>query len=159
MTRISFENISLDLTSDGRHYATSLVDRSYQIELIDAVAGRLDLLVDNRHIVAYVSQDTRGQWVTVDGRTFRLNSPVSPERHLTTHRGPSELTAPMPGQVRAVNASAGDIVTRGQLLVVLEAMKMEIRLSAPFDAEVISLETRVGQTVERDQIIARLQPR
>lgn len=136
-----------------------MADRTYQIELIDAVAGRLDLVVDGRHVVAYVSQDVRGHWVTVNGRTFRLNRPAASPRRATTHRGPSELTAPMPGQVRAVNVSAGDIVTKGQLLVVLEAMKMEIRLSAPFDAEVISLETHIGQTVERDQIIARLQSR
>ncbi len=64
----------------------------------------------------------------------------------------------MPGQVRSLNVSPGDVVTRGQLLAVLEAMKMEIRLSAPFDARVVSVEARLGQSVERDQVIIHLQP-
>jgi biotin carboxyl carrier protein len=63
----------------------------------------------------------------------------------------------MPGQVRAVNVSAGDHVTKGQVLVVLEAMKMEIRLQAPFDATVSSADANVGQTVEREQVLVKLQ--
>ncbi len=64
----------------------------------------------------------------------------------------------MPGQVRSLNAAPGDLVKQGQLLAVLEAMKMEIRLSAPFDARVVSVDARLGQSVERDQVIIHLQP-
>jgi biotin carboxyl carrier protein len=62
----------------------------------------------------------------------------------------------MPGQVRAVNVSAGDTVSKGQVLVVLEAMKMEIRLQAPFDGQVLSIDASVGQTVEREQILVKM---
>ncbi len=134
-------------------------DRSYQVELLGDQAGRLDLIIDGRRIVACVSEESRGHWVTVNGRTFHLNRPAAPVRSTAAHRGQSELVAPMPGQVRTVEVGAGDIVTKGQLLLVLEAMKMEIRLSAPFDAQVVSVEAHVGQTVEREQILARLQPR
>ncbi len=63
----------------------------------------------------------------------------------------------MPGQVRAVNIQPGDHVTKGQVLVVLEAMKMEIRLQAPFDGQVSSVDAHVGQTVEREQVLVKLQ--
>lgn len=63
----------------------------------------------------------------------------------------------MPGQVRSLNVHTGDLVTKGQLLAVLEAMKMEIRLSAPFDARVISVQVDLGQSVDRDQVIIHLQ--
>jgi biotin carboxyl carrier protein len=63
----------------------------------------------------------------------------------------------MPGQVRAVNTRPGDQVTKGQVLVVLEAMKMEIRLQAPFDGQVSAVDASVGQTVEREQVLVRLQ--
>ncbi len=159
LTRLAFENVVIDLTSsDGRHYAAALPDRLYAAEVLDATADRLELALDGRRLVAYVSEDPRGNWVTIDGRTFRLQRPAAPAHAASSHRGPAELIAPMPGQVRAVHVSAGDIVTKGHLLVVLEAMKMEIRLSAAFDAQVVSVEVHVGQTVERQQVVARLQP-
>ncbi len=158
LTRHSFEDVTLDLTSEGRLYVGSLADRTYRLELVEASPDRLELLIDGLRITASVSPDARAVWVTIDGRTYRLSRSSHRPGPAASHAGPSVLTAPMPGQVRAVNITAGDLVTRGQSLVILEAMKMEIRLNAPFDGKVLSLEVRVGQTVEREQLIARLQP-
>jgi biotin carboxyl carrier protein len=69
------------------------------------------------------------------------------------HHAAGELTAPMPGQVRAVNISEGDVVTKGQTLLLLEAMKMEIKVQAPRDGVVISIQVKQGQTVEREQLL------
>jgi biotin carboxyl carrier protein len=63
----------------------------------------------------------------------------------------------MPGQVRAVNVSEGDSVTKGQTLLLLEAMKMEIRVQAPSDGIVKKLFVKQGQTVEREQILIEVE--
>ena len=63
----------------------------------------------------------------------------------------------MPGQVRALNVSEGDAVTKGQTLLVLEAMKMEIRIHAPQDGVVKKLFVKQGQTVEREQILIEVE--
>ena len=68
-----------------------------------------------------------------------------------------ELTAPMPGQVRAVNVIEGESVMKGQTLMVLEAMKMEIRIQSPMDGVVKSLAVKVGQTVEREQVLVEIE--
>ena len=60
------------------------------------------------------------------------------------------LLAPMPGSVLRVSAGAGETVTQGQVLLILEAMKMELALTAPFDGTVE--EITVG---EGDQVTAR----
>jgi biotin carboxyl carrier protein len=73
------------------------------------------------------------------------------------HHAAGELTAPMPGQVRTVNVSEGDAVTKGQTLLVLEAMKMEIRVQAPRDGVVSSVLVTGGQTVEREQILVKIE--
>jgi biotin carboxyl carrier protein len=62
----------------------------------------------------------------------------------------------MPGQVRALNVSEGDAVTKGQTLLVLEAMKMEIRVQAPRDGSVKKLFVKQGQTVEREQVLIEI---
>ncbi len=131
----------------------------YRFELVEASPDRIQLLIDDRRLTASVSSDSGVVWVTLGGRTYRLARSSHRPGAAASHAGTSVLTAPMPGQVRAVNVGAGDLVTRGQSLVILEAMKMEIRLNAPFDGKILSLEVRVGQTVEREQVIARLQPR
>ena len=66
------------------------------------------------------------------------------------------LLAPMPGQVRAVNVSVGDAVKKGDTLLVLEAMKMEIRIQAPMDGVVGRLAVIEGQAVEREELLAEV---
>ena len=62
----------------------------------------------------------------------------------------------MPGLVRLVAVEAGASVQRGQTLVVLEAMKMEIRITAPEPSRVVKISCRVGDQVERGQVLVEL---
>lgn len=157
MTRLAFGDVALEVTSDGRAYSVPLDGHDHRVELIESSGGRLELLIDGRRVLAYVSSEGQHRWVTVGGRTFMLTRASTFRRGLGTHDGASELSAPMPGQVRAVNVNAGETVAKGQVLVVLEAMKMEIRLQAPFDATVASVNAAVGETVEREQVLVKLQ--
>jgi biotin carboxyl carrier protein len=62
----------------------------------------------------------------------------------------------MPGQVRAVNVEEGALVTKGQTLLLLEAMKMEIRIQSPQNGVVRKLLVQQGQTVEREQMLIEI---
>jgi acetyl/propionyl-CoA carboxylase alpha subunit len=64
------------------------------------------------------------------------------------------LRAPMPGKIVATPAKPGDTVTRGQPVVVLEAMKMEHALVAPFDGVVGEIGVSVGDQVAADTVLA-----
>ena len=63
----------------------------------------------------------------------------------------------MPGRVVAVRVQAGDAVTAGQELLVMEAMKMELALKAPRDGTVAELRAQVGEFVEADATLAVLE--
>ncbi len=65
-----------------------------------------------------------------------------------------ELRAPMMGKVVALHATVGDAVTSGQTVIVLESMKMELHLQAPFDATLTDLCCSVGTMVERGAVLA-----
>lgn len=65
-------------------------------------------------------------------------------------------TAQMPGQVRAVMVNAGDRVQRGQPLVILEAMKMELRIVAETAGRVAAVSVQIGDVVERGQTLVEL---
>jgi 3-methylcrotonyl-CoA carboxylase alpha subunit len=68
------------------------------------------------------------------------------------------LTAPMPGRVVAVEVKAGQSVTKGQRIVVIEAMKMEQALLAPFDGTVAELGPGTGAQVSEGALLARIEP-
>jgi acetyl/propionyl-CoA carboxylase alpha subunit len=68
------------------------------------------------------------------------------------------MLAPMPGRIVAVSVKDGDTVLRGQSVIVLEAMKMEHVLTAPFDALVTLNSVNQGDQVTEGQVLARLIP-
>ncbi|GHF66207.1 acetyl/propionyl-CoA carboxylase subuit alpha [Kitasatospora xanthocidica] len=72
----------------------------------------------------------------------------------TVRTEPGALLAPMPGTVLRTTAVAGDTVTAGQPLLVLEAMKMEHRVTAPADGVLVELRATPGQQVEPGTLLA-----
>jgi acetyl/propionyl-CoA carboxylase alpha subunit len=85
--------------------------------------------------------------VWCDGRVFSFERPRG-RRAATAAAHADDLASPMPGTVRRTFVVEGDRVTRGQILLVLEAMKMEHSIRAPRDGVVRRLLVREGQLVE-----------
>jgi 3-methylcrotonyl-CoA carboxylase alpha subunit len=67
------------------------------------------------------------------------------------------VLSPMPGRIIAVEVAAGDVVTKGQKLVTLEAMKMEHSLTAPFDGVVAELNAEVGGQASEGMALVRIE--
>jgi acetyl/propionyl-CoA carboxylase alpha subunit len=158
--KITFDSQTIDLTpaGTGKSYRATLGEDTVDVEVVraDAEHGRLDLLIDGEPVTAYVSSDGAKRWVTVNGQTLVLTKLAAGARKSSSHDHASELAAPMPGVVRSVNVSEGESVSKGQTLLVLEAMKMEIRIQAKNDGVVKKLLVRQGQTVEREQALIEI---
>ena len=154
------QSFIIDLTpgGSGTSYRAMIGENAVEVEILQAKDGKLDLSIDGKRVTAYVSAENAKRWVTVNGQTFVLTKPAAGGRDRGHgHHQAGELTAPMPGQVRTVNVSEGESVTKGQTLLVLEAMKMEIRIQAPGDGKVMKLLVKQGQTVEREQILIEIE--
>ena len=63
------------------------------------------------------------------------------------------VPAPMPGTILAVNVAAGDTVKKGQVLMILEAMKMENEIMCPCDGKIVSVSVTKGATVESGTLL------
>ena len=100
--------------------------------------------------------------IDVDGRALRarLAPPPTIEGALrAAHRGSSAvaaITAPMPGVVSGVRVREGEAVEAHQILLVLEAMKMENAITAPVDGLVEQVLVKVGQAVNRGDVLVEL---
>ena len=70
--------------------------------------------------------------------------------------GAIKVKAPMPGTIMKVNVNVGDTVKKGDVLCVLEAMKMENDISAPQDGKVASVNVQKGASVQSEEVIITL---
>ena len=70
--------------------------------------------------------------------------------------GSVKVSSPMPGKILAVKANVGDSVKRGQVILILEAMKMENEVVAPEDGTIASIDVTVGASVESGDTLATL---
>jgi 3-methylcrotonyl-CoA carboxylase alpha subunit len=148
-------------------------DREIQLNAGEAVIpiravslgdGVYRLQSDNRTLIARAEADT----VTVDGVHHRMRVVRHDDELTVIHRGRNHLfvlvdpllppnargagddrvVAPIPARVTHVLVQAGDVVTKGAALIVLEAMKMEITLTAPRDGTIGAIRYAVGDMVE-----------
>ena len=105
----------------------------------------------------------RGTWqVSRRGRNWHVTGPLEGSATLRERsRFPDPeaeaveggLVAPMPGKVLIVDVAAGDRVSAGQVLVVMEAMKMEHQITAPADGEVAEVRASVGDQVDNGELL------
>lgn len=71
-------------------------------------------------------------------------------------QGAIKINSPMPGKIIAIKENQGASVKKGQVVLILEAMKMENEIVAPQDGTIASVNVSVGQTVEAGEILATL---
>lgn len=104
----------------------------------------------------YAVSDGSTIWVFERGAVHELVADEAAGRR----RGASAqgtLTAPMPATVIEIRVAAGDAVTRGAILLLLEAMKMELPIRAPGDGRVKAIHCRPGDLVQPDTVLIELE--
>ena len=100
----------------------------------------------------------RGVWVALDGRTYLLERAQRDAAAPSGAASTDEIRAPMTGRVVAVAARTGEAASEGDLLLTIEAMKMEFRLTAPEDGVVAEVLCAEGDRVELGQLLVKLKP-
>jgi biotin carboxyl carrier protein len=111
--------------------------------------------VDGRTETLYVAGPAHDRWVFWNGRIFRgdFRKDASTTRGSHGSTALRTLTAPMPATIVTVHVKAGDGVAKGQVLMLLEAMKMELPIRAPGDGVVSAVHGREGQLVDADAVL------
>jgi 3-methylcrotonyl-CoA carboxylase alpha subunit len=158
------ETVTVALEPDGAGYRATVGGREYAVELVRAAPGEVTFRIGGRLITAHVAAAEAQAWVGLEGRVFsfarsRQAAPARAGRgaRARSHGGETGVVrADMPGQVRAVTVQEGERVEAGRTLVVLEAMKMEIRVAAPRPGRVTRLPAREGDVVQRGAVLVEL---
>ncbi|MBE0641046.1 MAG: biotin/lipoyl-binding protein, partial [Bacteroidales bacterium] len=138
---------------------------AYRLLIDGAPADARILEVDNHRIrftledsmyAAYVSEDGQGKaWISLEGELNHLEREdilVTEDVFTSSGSGsggdPGRIISPMPGKVVKINVKEGDQVKRGQLILIVEAMKMENNILAPADGLVDAVNVKAGDNVD-----------
>jgi acetyl/propionyl-CoA carboxylase alpha subunit len=160
------------------NYITTIGDKEFNVEVIDkghvsingkvmqvdfeSISGQpvFSLLIDGKSYEGFVNAD-EDQWqVLLLGKQYQVMVEDAREKRLRAAAGGVvetsgvfQLKAPMPGLIVAVRVEENQEVEKGQVLVVLESMKMQNELRSPRAGKVQRLKVRVGESVEQRQVL------
>ncbi|HQR25256.1 MAG TPA: hypothetical protein PK163_10750, partial [Steroidobacteraceae bacterium] len=155
--RLGDERHWLRLSRDGAIVTVSTADGDHSMRIIESTAGRLVGSLDGQPFAAGIEERPDAFVVRRQCLRFEFHEDTGALHHASAeHEG--HLRAPMPGHVLDVRAVAGRRVAAGDVLVVLEAMKMEHALAAPWDGTVISVPVKSGDRVEEGVELVILEP-
>ena len=157
--RVTVELDGVHATVDGERFDVGLVP-------IPGTPVRLVRVNEQVHRLMARRSGARGSWrLDLDGVRLdveALDDRMRAIRDVTLASagpsGPAPLLAPMPGLVVRISVQAGDVVTAGQPLVTVEAMKMENELRATGSAVVLVVRALVGTAVDKGAVLVELGP-
>lgn len=159
ITRVDNEEYVVEISQEN----TVLVNgEPYHMDFQQlAGSGVTSLLLNNRSLEAVV-EERDGLWeVLIKGELYTVNVQDERAYRLAQARGgglvddgEATIKSPMPGIIIAVPVKQGDVVKKGDKIVILESMKMENELRAPCDGVVAQIQTEAGASVEKDQVLA-----
>jgi len=111
--------------------------------------GRFRVSDGERERIAWAAGPSSARWVFFDGRVYLVSAPGSEDRgESRAAHDDMSLASPMPATVASVKVAPGQIVARGDVLIMLEAMKMELPITAPRDGRVRSVACKPGELVQ-----------
>ena len=148
----------IEVTPDGQVWVNNQ-PLNVDLESIDGLP-LYSLLVDHRSFEAHVEKEENGdQRVVVAGRPYRatMQGETQPTAKVTQRQpdeGPSEISAPLPGWLVELRVTEGESVGEGDVVAVLESMKMHLELRTARAGVVSSLTAIAGREVSQGEIIA-----
>jgi biotin carboxyl carrier protein len=160
-------------TVDGKEFEIEIVDerririgdRLLEVDF-ESVSGQpvFSLILDGKSYESFVYQGDEDWEVLLRGRQYQVNVEDEREKRLraaagggVAEGGEFHLKAPMPGLVVAVPVAEGQEVKKGQVLLILESMKMQNELKAPRDGVVDRIRVKAGESVEQKQTLLSVQ--
>jgi len=148
------QEIIIDLSSaniynvDGNEYEVS---NNYQNQ------NEVTFIVNGRKQKCYAAESGDDIFVFINGSQFQFTKPSSIRRKSSNGITDGSVSSPMPGNLIKLNVVKGDEVNENDILAVVEAMKMENPLRAPFSGKVVAINYEVGDLVDSGKTIIQIE--
>ena len=141
-----------------KYYYITYDNTEYKVEVEETRPGQLKIKIGDRLIKSIITEGEKEKFVFVDGQVFRVKPVELTGKKKGIKKEQGDLSSPISGKVVSVKVKNKDSVKKGEVLMVIEAMKMEYLIRAPFNGIVKNVnfkekdQVEIGQsTVEIDE--------
>jgi biotin carboxyl carrier protein len=166
---LKLNNKEFNIEYDDNDSSNVIVNgKTYQIELLKTFSEYSYSYSVNQRLVhvEFELSDEGKINIIHDGIVFEIKITDETQKILESYfieagdssfSGITKIKAPMPGKILKVFAEIGAIIAKGDTLLIIEAMKMENNIKAPFDCVIKNIMIKDGVTVEKDQILLEIE--
>jgi len=144
------DNHVYNVTTERRdkYFFITYNNTEYKVEAEEVKPGQLKIKVGDRIIKSIITEGYKEKYVFVDGNVFKVKPVELTGTKKKKPKDDRDLTSPISGKVVNVKVKKGDVVKKGQVLMVIEAMKMEYLIRAPFNGKIIKVNFKEKDLIE-----------
>jgi biotin carboxyl carrier protein len=135
-------------------YIVQVADKTYEVEIQDVSARPVIAHVDGQEYIVSIERETDAESQRATG-IHKISEPL--KQPMVRASNTRELTAPLPGTVIEVFVRAGEHIEAGQVILVIEAMKMKNSIRSTRAGKITDVLVSAGQTVAHKQALVRFE--
>jgi biotin carboxyl carrier protein len=146
-------------------YRIKIKESEHILKILNINSGVMEFTLDNEfHIVRYIDNQTSEMSFVIDGSSLSVNMNSHLDEIVYKNSGGAEtgnaqlnLRSQIPGKVVSINAEEGSEVKKGDVVCVLESMKMQVSVKSHKDGLVKTIKIKEGNSVNKNDIIAEIE--
>jgi len=123
----------------------------YKVQAEEVQTGHLKIKIGDRLIKSVITEGDNEKFVFFDGAVFRVKPVELTGIKKTKKKEEGDLSSPISGKVVSIKTKEGSLVKKGDVLMVIEAMKMEYLIRAPYDGKVKKINFKQNDQIEIGQ--------
>jgi 3-methylcrotonyl-CoA carboxylase alpha subunit len=153
------ENHVYNVTTEQRdnYYFITYDNTEYKVEAEEIKPGQLKIKIGDRLVKVVITDGDKEKYVFVDGNIYKVKHVELTGKKKPKKKEEGDLSSPISGKVVNVKAKKGSIVKKDDVLMVIEAMKMEYLIRAPFNGKVKKVNFKENDQIEIGQNTVELE--
>jgi len=149
----------------NNEYLIKIQDKEHHLQILNINSSGMEFVLDNHfHSVHYIENQTAEMKIIVDGVPLTINMHTKLDEIVYKNTGGSDvgsaqinLRSQIPGKVVSIEVKVGDKVKKGEVVCVLESMKMQVSVKSHKDGEIKILKAKEGNSVNKNDILAEIE--
>ena len=149
----------------NNEYLIKIQDKEHHIQILSLNSRGMEFVLNNHyHSVNYLENQTAEMKIVLDGVPLTINMHSKLDEIVYRNTGGADvgsaqinLRSQIPGKVVSIEAKVGDKVKKGDVVCVLESMKMQVSVKSHKDGEIKNLKIKEGNSVNKNDILAEIE--
>lgn len=146
-------------------YIVKIQEKEKHLKILNVTSNKIEFMLDNSyHIAKYLDNNTAKMTVVIDGMHITFDKHSELDKIVYKNSGAEtggdsqiSLRSQIPGRVVNINANVGDKVKKGDVLCVLESMKMQVSIKSHKDGLIKSIKIKQGASVAKNDVLMEIE--